>query len=347
MSENPIWRFKYLPKNLEEVCGREDTKQRLKEIIRIQNFPHLLFIGQRGIGKTTIARLFSKAFLRNFYDANFRLIYANEPLSDEERKSVKNDARISKNKIGSTAGETFNPMPFLEAKVKPFVELKVLGGAPFKILLVNNFEMLQNEQQGFRRLMEIYGNNCRMILIATKISKIIDPIVSRCQIFIISQVDYESFHDLIQTIRRKESIDLKEEIIKDIYTYSQGNISKAIDVLQLCSISSNVIDEELLYKIISNSQGQEMKELLEICLKGNFQEARKLSRIISSKFKYDSHLFFSNLLDSLQKLPLSKYSKIKLYNFIADADVRATNGRDDDIQISALISKICAYAKYI
>lgn len=347
MSDSPIWRFKYLPKSLKEVCGREDIKERLAEIIKTQNFPHLLFIGQRGIGKTTIARLFAKEFLGHLFDANFKLVYASEPLSEEERKAVKSEARISSNKIGSIAGEKFNPMPFLEAKVKPFVQLKVLGGAPFKVLLVNNFDLLQNEQQGFRRLMEIYGNNCRMILIATKISKIIDPIISRCQIFIISQVEYASFNNLLQNIAKQEEITITEEVIKALYSYSQGNLSKAIDLLQLCSTSGNQIDVEVLYNIVLGTENQQMKSMLMMCLKGNFPKARELSRTILSNFKYDSQLFFQNVLQALQKLPLSKFAKIKLFNLIADADFRAIDGRDDDIQVSALVSKLCAFAKYI
>ena len=69
-SEIPIWRIKYLPKNLNEVCGRDSIKERLQEAINHGNFPHLLFVGEEGIGKTTIANLFSKEFLGSYFDAN-------------------------------------------------------------------------------------------------------------------------------------------------------------------------------------------------------------------------------------------------------------------------------------
>lgn len=86
-AEIPIWRIKYLPKTLEDICGREKVIERLKEMIKQKNFPHLLFVGSKGIGKSTIARLFSREFLGNFFDANFKLVYANIPLSEEEKKS--------------------------------------------------------------------------------------------------------------------------------------------------------------------------------------------------------------------------------------------------------------------
>jgi len=195
-TEIPIWRIKYYPKTLDDICGREKIKERLKEIINQKNFPHLLFIGSEGIGKTTIARLFSKEFLGSNFNANFKMTYADVPLTEDERKQARSEAYVSTSKIGSIAGKRITTPAFIAVNVKPFVEMKVLGDAPFKILIVKNFEVLGANQQGFRRLMEIYGSNCRMILLTTKISGIIDPIISRCQLFLISQVNYESFKEI-------------------------------------------------------------------------------------------------------------------------------------------------------
>ena len=57
--------------------------------------------------------------------------------------------------------------------------------------------------------------------------------------------------------------------------------------------------------------------------------------------------YLSRLLDELHKLPLSKYARSKLINLIADSDFRALDGRDSDIQISALLSKICLFSEYL
>ena len=69
--EIPIWRIKYHPENLDQICGRNKVKETLKHIIQQQNFPHMLFVGAKGIGKTLIAQSFSKEFLKKNYDANF------------------------------------------------------------------------------------------------------------------------------------------------------------------------------------------------------------------------------------------------------------------------------------
>ena len=346
-NEIPIWRIKYLPKTLDEVCGREKIKERLKNIIKQGNFPHLLFVGSEGIGKATLATLFSKEFLGRFYDANFKLIYANVPLTEEERQLARTGAYVSKSKIGSIAGRRITTPAFIKVKVKPFVQLKVLGDAPFKILIVKNFETLGSNQQGFRRLMEIYGSNCRMILITTKISGIIDPIVSRCQLFLISQVDLNSFKELMNKIADNESLEIEDGTIEILYKVSNGKISRAIDLLQLSSISGKNINKNILYEVAQEFQNDLVRSLLLMTLRGDFPKARELSRNIISNYKYNPHELFNLILNELNKLPLSEFARIRLINLIADADFRALDGIDNDIQISALLSKICLFSEHL
>ena len=348
MSKNiPIWRIKYLPRSLDEFCGREEIRDRLKEIIKQKNFPHLLFVGAEGIGKTTLATLFAKEFLGKFYNANFKLVHANIPLTQEERKQAKSEAYVSKSKIGSMAGRTITTPAFIQVKIKPFVQLKVLGDIPFKILVVKNFEALGSNQQGFRRLMEIYGSNCRMILITTKISGIIDPIVSRCQVFLISSVDSDSFNTHIKKIAQIESLDIDDRVIEILYKISNGKISNAIDILQLSSVSGTKIELNNLFETYKKFQDDSVNKLINTALKGDFPEARKQSREIISNSKYNAHELFLLLLTEINKLPLSKYARTQLISVIADADFRALDGIDDDIQISALLSQICLFSEYL
>ncbi|MEJ2249019.1 MAG: hypothetical protein P8Y70_03475 [Candidatus Lokiarchaeota archaeon] len=345
---NPIWRTKYLPKSLNEICGREAIVERLREIIQRGNFPHLLFVGSEGIGKTTIARLFAKEFLGKYYDANFKLVYADVPLTSEERSDARSDAYVSTSRIGSLAGKRITTPAFLQVKIKPFVQLKALGDIPFKILIVKNFEALGSDQQGFRRLMEIYGPNCRMILITTKISGVIDPVVSRCQLFLVPQVSFESFKELILNIAKNEGISFRDDsIVKVLYKVTEGKISKAIDLLQLCSTTTNEIDLDHLFENAKKFQREMVRELLTIAFQGNFEEARKIARKISSEYKFSAPEFFIHLIEELNKLPLPKFVKEKVLDMVAEADFRSLEGNDDDIQISALLSNICLLSEFM
>lgn len=345
--EIPIWRIKYYPKSLDQICGRTEIKKGLKNIITQKNFPHLLFIGAEGIGKTTLASLFSKAFLGTGFEANFKLIYANVPLSEEERTKARTEAYISTSKIGSIAGKRITTPAFIQVKVKPFAQLKVLGGAPFKILVIKNFEALGSNQQGFRRLMEIYGSNCRMILITTKISSIIDPIMSRCQIFLIPRVKFEHFGNLMKTIADNESLEFSDDCIEILYKISEGRIFQAIDILQLSSVTGNNIEKNILYENTQRFQNDLIRSLLLMSLKGDFPKSRELARRILSNYKYTTHGLFKYLLNEINKLPLSRFVRSEMITLLADADFRALDGRDSDIQISALLSKFCLFSQYL
>ena len=348
MSEEiPIWRIKYYPKSLDQICGRLEIKKALANFITKRNFPHLLFIGAEGIGKTTLASLFSKEFLGREFNANFKLVYANVPLNEEERKLARSEAYISTSKIGSIAGRRITTPAFIQVKVKPFVQLKVLGDAPFKILVVKNFEAMGNNQQGFRRLMEKYGSNCRMILITPKISSIIDPIISRCQIFLIPRVKFENFIELINSIADNESIEVSSESIEILFKISGGRMFRAIDILQLSSVTGDKIDKNVLYENAQRFQNDLIRSLLLISLKGDFPKSRELARKIISNYKYTPNELFKLLLKEINKLPLSRHVKSEMINLIAEADFRAIDGRDSDIQISALLSKICLFSQHL
>jgi len=311
------------------------------------NFPHMLFVGPEGIGKTTLAHLFAKQFLGPNYEINFRLVYADVPLNNEERKTARSEAHIPASKIGSLAGKTIRSPAFLQIKIKPFVQLRALGSVPFKILVVKNFEALGSVQQGFRRLMESYGSNCRMILITQNISGIIDPIISRCQIFMIAPPKYESFKEVVKLISSKESLIIEEEVIVNLYKFTKGKLAQAIDILQLCSLSSATIDNENLSETVMNFQNDLIHSFLLMCLRGDFLKARELSRKIQSIYKYRVSELFILLFQDLAKIPLSDFTYAYLMNVIAEADLRAIDGRDSDIQISNLISKLCYFSEFV
>jgi len=343
--KNPIWSLNYKPKRLDDICGRDQVVSQLKDFVRNINFPHLLITGNEGVGKTTIAKCFAKAFLGEFYDSNFKLLYADIPVSSEERSQAGISTTFSKSVIGSRAGRRRYIHPFLDIKVKPFVQIRVLGESPFKILVVKNFEALGQFQQGFRRLMETYGTNCRMIIITTRVSSIIDPIVSRCQLLFVSQIDFINFKKLMLNIADEEGIKINEPAIEILYKYTEGQINKAINIMQLASMHTTLINSEMLYDVIDLFREKGINELLNFIYKGDFVKCREHIRSIRRTYNYTAREIYKKMLDEVLLAPLGKKLKIQFINHIADADFRGNDGLDDDIQLSSLISKLCLLSK--
>ncbi|MHA1457342.1 MAG: hypothetical protein ACTSR5_15415, partial [Promethearchaeota archaeon] len=150
---------------------------------------------------------------------------------------------------------------------------------------MKNFEALGSNQQGFRRLMESFGSNCRMILISHNISGIIDPIKSRCQLIMIPPVAMEEFKTLIASVAKIENLMIDSKTIEHLYKITNGKIAEAIDLLQIASISDNSVSIDNLYENSMVFQKNMIRSLLLMTLKGKFHKARELSRKIQSNYK--------------------------------------------------------------
>ena len=150
---------------------------------------------------------------------------------------------------------------------------------------------------------------------------------------------------MIINISQQESLQIDDPVIEVLYNLSEGKISRAIDLLQLCSVSGKSISLEKLYENAQKFQVDIIRSLLLLALNGDFPKSRELARKIISNYKYNAHELFKLLVEELNKLPLSKYARTKFLNIIADEDFKAIDGLDSDIQISALLSKICFFSE--
>ncbi len=202
----PLWSEKYRPQSFEEVVGRTEIVTKLKDFATTKKFPHLIFAGPPGSGKMTLARILAREILQSDFGFNFQELFAGDRLSEDEIKEAKRESYVSKGRLGSAAGSTFIQQKFLQVRVKPFVEAKAIGTTPFKIQAIKDFELLENQQQGFRRLMEVFSQNCRFILLSTQISNIIEPIISRCKIIFVPKLDKNVFYKILINVGEREGV---------------------------------------------------------------------------------------------------------------------------------------------
>ncbi|MCX6775026.1 MAG: AAA family ATPase, partial [DPANN group archaeon] len=73
-----IWTEKYRPKKLPEIKGQEDITKRLEAFVRAKNFPHLLFAGPAGVGKTTAAIAMAKELYGDTWQDNILELNASD-----------------------------------------------------------------------------------------------------------------------------------------------------------------------------------------------------------------------------------------------------------------------------
>ncbi|KAJ2423438.1 Subunit of heteropentameric Replication factor C (RF-C), partial [Coemansia sp. RSA 2524] len=157
------WVEKYRPKNIDDVTAQDEVVQVLRKSLETKNLPHLLFYGPPGTGKTSTIL----ALTRDMYGpeaCKTRVLELNA--SDERgiavvREKVKTFARA----VVSRADPKY-PSP------------------PYKIVILDEADsMTTDAQAALRRIMEKYSRITRFCLVCNYVSRIIEPLASRCTKF--------------------------------------------------------------------------------------------------------------------------------------------------------------------
>lgn len=187
------WVEKYRPGNIGEVVYQEEVVLTLKKAISTSTLPHLLFYGTPGTGKTSTILAIARQFYRTpklFKERVLELNASDERGIDVIRHKVKEFGMIS---TGSGSGGGSDAPP------------------PFKIIILDEADsMTQDAQNALRRTMEVYSSNTRFCLICNFISRIIEPLASRCAKFRFKPIPNNVVVSRLKEISDKES---KKKII--------------------------------------------------------------------------------------------------------------------------------------
>ena len=144
----------------------------------------------------------------------------------------------------------------IREKVKTFAQkivtkLESKSLADFQIIILDEADLLTTDaQSALRRIIEDNSNQTRFCIICNYVSKIIDPIVSRCAKFRFNALSEESQINHLNNIAKQENMNINIEIINKIQKVSQGDLRKSINLLQtLSKISPSLLNEELIDEI--------------------------------------------------------------------------------------------------
>lgn len=310
--ESSIWTEKYRPSEFSEIKGQEEIVKRVKAFVETKNMPHLLFSGPPGVGKTTLSLVIVKQLFKDLWRENFLELNA----SDERGIDV------------------------VRQKVKDFARTKSIGNVPFKIIYLDESDALTKEaQQALRRTMENYTQTTRFILSCNYSSKIIDPIQSRCAVFKFKPLSKQDIYEIINNIAKKENLKISEKAKEALYYVSGGDCRKLENVLQSTASMGDKIDEENIYSIASFAEPKEIIEVLESCVKGNFEDAKK--KLLDTMLRQG--LSGIDVIKQIQKeawgIKADNRIKLEMVKQCGEAEFRMIEGSDEFIQLEALLAK--------
>ena len=311
MSVTGMWVEKYRPTKLSEIVNQTEIIGSLEALIKDPtDMPHLLFSGSAGVGKTTTALCLSRQILGE---------YAKDCTLDLNASDERG--------IG-----------MVREKVKKFSRFAGMVDVPFKIIILDEAdEMTSDAQTALRRIIEDAAKICRFILIANNVSKIIQPIQSRCAAFKFTSVSEEDVIARLEEIAKNEKVKTDKRGLKAIYEYTEGDLRHAINLMQ-ATASLGGITEENVKVSAGLTKTSDVDEVLKIALSGKVVEAREKMIELIKVYGMSESDFLKYLNSAVFK---SKHDKLSdILQVIAKYDYRILVGANSEIQLSAMLAEL-------
>ncbi|KAJ5059716.1 NPL4 family-domain-containing protein [Bipolaris maydis] len=221
------------PKTLSEVTAQDNTIQVLSRTMQSSNLPHMLFYGPPGTGKTSTILALAKE------------LYGPELMKSRVLELNASDERgisIVRQKVKDFARQQLSVAPTYNVMVEDKSGTGEGGMVryrdkypcpPFKIIVLDEADsMTQDAQSALRRTMETYSRMTRFCLVCNYVTRIIDPLASRCSKFRFKSLDQGNAVKRVSDIAALENVRLDDGVAEELVRVADGDLRKAITFLQ-------------------------------------------------------------------------------------------------------------------
>ena len=236
-----LWVEKYRPKTVDGYVFRDEAQRnQVNTWIKEKTIPHLLFSGNAGIGKTTLAKL------------------------------LFNELEIQDLDILEINASRTNSVDDVRDKIVNFVQMIPFGD--FKVVLLDEADYLSpNAQAALRGVMEEYHTTSRFILTCNYPNKIIPAIHSRCQGFHIAKIDQTEFTARVAEILITEGVSPDLDTLDTYVKATYPDLRKCINTVQLEAQTGTLVTKNA----DANTDDYKLK-MVDLFKAGKITEARKL-----------------------------------------------------------------------
>ena len=224
---------KYRPKDFDSVVGQDHIVKTLKNSIMNHTFSHAyMFFGSRGIGKTTVSKIFSR---------NVNCLNSKDGLACGKCSNCKNSFSnecVDIIEIDAASNNGVDDIRNLKSKVS-----LVPAELTYKVYIIDEVHMLSIEAfNALLKTLEEPPSHAIFILATTDPQKVPETIISRCQCFSFQRISPEIIVNKLVEICKNENIKIDSDVLYNIAAFSEGGLRDSIGLLdKLISYNPNNI----------------------------------------------------------------------------------------------------------
>lgn len=277
MDDRKPFTDKYRPSTLSSIIGHEHIIKSLRNMIEKGEMAHLLLYGPPGTGKSSII----SSLVKDMYGDMCPLMVMDLNTSDSRgietvRTKIKNFSSITPH------------FDYFGIKYK------------FKIVILDEVDaMTEDAQSVLRHIME-QNNSTKFCLICNYVHKVNPALQSRCCTLRFKPLSTESIKEKIKIVVKHEKIKLNDEGINSIIFLSNGDMRKALNLLQSTFLTyGKILDKEKIYNCSGYISPDILNDIYDYLLKF-YKQKIKLNECI----KEVKYLIEKNNVDLFQLLNL-------------------------------------------
>ncbi|MFX0014842.1 MAG: replication factor C small subunit [Promethearchaeota archaeon] len=319
-----MWTELFRPKTLDDVVGQTEIVERLKQFVRRVDFPHMLFSGPPGVGKTTCA----EAIINEIYPPP-------ERGGNVKRLNASDDRGIN----------------VVRQDIKNFARILPSGSSSYKIIILDEADQMTSDaQHALRQTMERYNEITRFILICNYSSKIISPIQSRCAIFRFTGLEKDDIKSRLRYIAKNKHLKVDEEALEALYESSEGDLRQAINALQASASLTSEVTVDVIYQVQGYVKPTEVRAVIMECLETqpNFSRARKHIQVLMESYGLSGQDIVRHLNRELNRISndeILELVKLEAISMLSEVDYRIATGANPQIQLDAFLAKLITVAQ--
>lgn len=260
---------KWRPKLFNDVVAQKHVALTLKNEVRLGKVAHAyLFTGPKGTGKTSCARIFSKA-------VNCLNSVDGEPcLECEVCRGIEDGTILDVVEMDGASSNSVNDVKILKDEA---------GFVPsycrFKIYVIDEVHMLSTSAfNALLKIMEEPPDYVIFILATTEVKKVLPTIVSRCQRFDFRRVGVYDITGRLFEICKLEGIGLTERAALRIASMADGSLRDAVSILDECSVAcgDDGVDLKLVNQIFGLADESKFLDFFDAVVCGDCSKALNL-----------------------------------------------------------------------